>query len=108
MPRLRVVLMMVPRLLADMIRCVLTSADIASVAGEYTSVDTRAEFLSSLDTDAIILGPAATETDATTIRMALPRVRVLSLPPDLRSLCGPGEHERRPFTVRNLIAVLQP
>jgi hypothetical protein len=107
MPRLRIVLMMVPRLLADMIRNVLARADGPPWVEECASLDTSPEYLASLAADAIILGPAATGIDAAIIRSALPHVRVLSLSPDLRWLNGPGEHERRPLNARNLVAALQ-
>ena len=107
MPRVRIVLMMVPRLLADVIRGALARADTPPLVEECAEPRINPEYLSSFDADAIILGAPATETDVAAIHLALPQVRVLSVSADLRWLHGPGEHERRPLDARNLIDALQ-
>ena len=104
MPGTRVVMMVVPRLLADMMRSALARADASLVVEEHADADTGAALLHRLHADVIILGPAVAPADATTIRAALPAARVLSLSSDLRWLHGPAEPQRQPFNARNLVS----
>ena len=103
MPRLRAVLVMVPPLLAEMLRGALAVSGDLPVAAELDKTDATIERLRELAPDAVILGPGA---DALVVRTALPAARILALSPDLKWLDGPGPTDRRSFSAANLALAL--
>jgi hypothetical protein len=81
-PALRIALVGVPLLLADLIRHGLASR-IADVAiAEIADLQNAAARLRDAGADVVVLGPAAPPQDAILIRRILPGAQVLTVSPD--------------------------
>ena len=100
MPALRAVLVMVPPLLADLIRHVLTGRIDQIIVAEARDPADAARMLRDVPPDIVILGPHGTAglPDPQAVRALLPRARVLALSADLAQLLGPEEGEVCTFT----------
>jgi hypothetical protein len=105
MPELRAVLVLVPPLLAGLVRQVLAGRPPAvRVVAELGDAHNLAAELARLDVDVALLGAAVPRA---LVRAALaPGSRILSLSADLTELTGPGDDARRPFTSDNLVRIL--
>ena len=107
----RAVLVMVPPLLADLIRHVVASRAEASgfalsIVAEICNPTDIGERLRELDPDIVIVGSAgaALLIDAAAI---VPRARVLTLSADLARILGPGKGESVAFTPEVLVESLR-
>ena len=115
MPELRIILVMVPPLLADLIRHVVTAkfqergieagvragAGVAHVAcaitAEVCDIRQLRERVAEVDPHVIILGATAAATRGSNL-VQVSGARVLTLSADLAQICGPAEAEVNPLT----------
>ena len=106
MPELRAVLVLVPPLLADLIRQVLATrglevriaaelSDPRIISTEMAALSAHVALLGSTDLLHLVGGSLSSET------------RILSLSRDLTELIGPGDRDRVPFTADNLVKALR-
>jgi hypothetical protein len=108
----RAVLVMVPPLLADLIRHVVASRVEASVfalsiveeISDPTDIGPR---LRALDPDIVIVGPAGAALLIDAAAIVPPRARVLTLSADLARILGPGKGESVAFTPEVLAGSLR-
>jgi hypothetical protein len=105
MPELRAVLVLVPPLLAGLVRQVLAGRPPAvRVVAELNDADSLATQLAGRAVDVALLGAAAPRA---LVRGALgPSCRILSLSADLGELTGPDDGQRVAFTSDSLVRVL--
>lgn len=104
-PGRRAVVVMVPHLLADLIRHVLTSRVGLCIVAELADPESACERLRELAPDVVIAGPddTARPLNVALIRVMLPRARVLALSADLTRLLGPDEGDIDEFTPDTLV-----
>ncbi|MGO8855493.1 MAG: hypothetical protein ACLQO1_07255 [Steroidobacteraceae bacterium] len=106
MQELRAALILVPPLLADLVRHVAATraANLDITLSIIAKIDDPAELvdlLGRLAPDLVIFGPSAAVSRATETR--LPRgTRVLTLSADLKRILGPDEGESAPLTPESL------
>jgi hypothetical protein len=106
-PALRIALMGVPLLLADLIRHGLANR-IADVAiAEIADLQTAAARLRDAGADVVVLGPAAPPQDAILIRGILPGAQVLSVSSDLARLVDLDSGDSVEFTPDALAAYMR-
>jgi len=95
MPDLRIAMVAVPALLADIIRRGLNSRIEGVTITELANLQHTSARLREINPDVVIVGPAAHPTDARLILTLLPHARVLAVSDDLSQLIDldTGEHE---------------
>jgi len=100
---------MVPHLLADLIRHVLTGRGGLGIVAELADPESACKRLRELAPDVVIVGPAgaAQPLNAALIRAMLPHAQVLALSPDLTQLLGPDEGDIGEFTPDTLADCLR-
>jgi chemotaxis response regulator CheB len=108
-PELRVLLVTVPPMLADLVGRVLTSRVGLSIISEIAEPGATVESLRNLAPDVVIIGPTtnAQPLSAAVVRGTLPHARVLTLSADLSRLFGPGEDDVAEFTPDTLADCLR-
>jgi hypothetical protein len=97
-PGLRIALVVVPPLLADLIRHGLDSRVQGATITELPDAQTAYARLRELGADVVIVGPAAPAAEATLIRSVLPGAQVLTVSPDLSQLVDLDADEPAAFT----------
>ncbi len=123
MPQLRIILVMVTPLLADLIRHVVTarfqergiearvhaapgvSRDAYSITAEVCDIEQLRARVAEVDPQVIIQGTSAAATLGSSLAQA-PGVRVLSLSADLAQIRGPADTEVNPLTPDSLADLL--
>jgi hypothetical protein len=97
-PELRIAIVGVPALLADIIRRELGSRVGGVLVTEPAGLQDAAVRLRETRPDVVIVGPAAQRTDAMLIRTILPHAQVLTVSADLSQLVDLDTGEHEPFT----------
>jgi hypothetical protein len=106
-PELRIAIVALPPLLADIIRHGVRSRVRAATLTELADGQQASVRLREIGPDVVILGPAAEYLDATAVRTILPHARVLTVSADLSHLVDLGTGERAAFTPDALAARLR-
>ena len=91
-------MVVVPPLLADLIRHGLSSRVKGATVAELPDVQTAYAHLREIGADVVIIGPAAPAAEATLIRSVLPDAQVLTVSPDLSQLVDLDGNEPAAFT----------
>jgi hypothetical protein len=105
MPALRAALVLVPPLLADLVRQVLAGrAPHVCVVAEFSDPGRVIDELRGINVDVVLLGSGISRQHA--IGALASHTSVVSLSADLSELAGPGGNEHIPFTTDNLIRLL--
>jgi hypothetical protein len=91
-------MVVVPPLLADLIRHGLGSRVKGVILTELPDVQTAYAYLRETGADVVIVGPAAPAAEATLIRSVLPSARVLTVSSDLSQLVDLDADEPAAFT----------
>jgi hypothetical protein len=97
-PELRIAIVGVPALLADIIRHGLGSRVGGVTVAELAGPQNAAVRLREIDPDIVIVGPADQRMDASLIRTILPHVQVLTVSADLSLLVDLDTGEHGAFT----------
>jgi hypothetical protein len=97
-PKLRIAMVGVHALLADIIRHGLESRVGAVTVTELAGLQDADMRLREIDPDVVIVGPAAQRMDASLIRKILPFAQVLTVSADLALLVDLDTGEREAFT----------
>jgi hypothetical protein len=97
-PGPRIAMVVVPPLLADLIRHGLSSRVIGATIAELPDVQTACTQLREAGADVVIVGPAAPVAGARLIRTVLPDAQVLTVSPDLSQLVDLDAAEPAAFT----------
>ena len=81
LPKIRVLVAGMPRMLTDIVRNIIMSHDDLEFAGEAVSVSGLAETAQALDADVLVIGAAPDENNTTCIHLlyARPRMRILAI-----------------------------
>jgi hypothetical protein len=91
-------MVVVPPLLADLIRHGLRSRVKGVIVIELPDLQTAYTYLRESGADVVIVGPSALAAEATLIRAVLPGARVLTVSPDLSQLVDLDADEPAAFT----------
>jgi hypothetical protein len=97
-PGLRIAMVLVPPLLADLIRHGLDSRVEGVVVIELPDLQTASAYLRDSGADVLIVGPSALAAEVTLIRAVLPGARVLTVSSDLSQLVDLDADEPTAFT----------
>jgi hypothetical protein len=95
---LRIAMVVVPPLLADLIRHGLDSRVADVTVTELSDLQHAYARLREIGADVVIVGPSAPAADATLIQGILPRAQVLAVSPDLSQLVDLDTGEPAAFT----------
>jgi hypothetical protein len=95
---LRIAMVGVPALLADIIRRGLASRVGGVTVTELAGLQDAAVRLREIGPDVVLVGPAAQRMDATPIRTILPHAQVLTVSADLSQLVDLDTGEHQAFT----------
>jgi hypothetical protein len=91
-------MVVVPPLLADLIRRGLISRVGAVIVTELSDLHHACTRLREIDADVVIVGPSASAADAALIHRIVPRAQVLTVSPDLSQLVDLDTGEAAAFT----------